>query len=555
MGHSATVAILDVRPELLDALSALRDRVADARFPLPLPGAERARRTRQELLAQLDDYLVPRLKAPEAPLLAVVGGSTGAGKSTLVNSLIGRRVSDAGVLRPTTRTPVLVCHPQDRAWFADPRVLPGLARAWAPRPRTAADADGEERPDGNDEEREAEETRLWLRLETDDTLPRGLALLDAPDIDSLVSRNRELAAELLCAADIWILVTTASRYADAVPWHLLRTAKEYDVTLATVLDRVPHQIAEDVSQHYAALLTRAGLGDVPRFTVPELPESAGAGGLLPHTAVAALGSWLAHCAEDPAARHQAAQRTVSGVLGSLGNRLPELAGASAAQHAAAVRLTRHVDKAYDEAESRVQEAVGAGALLTGDALASWRGYPDCGPAALLCALAESLAVQLRTEVATADERTLDAWRGDRAGAVLTEDADPEAAADDAAERIEDAVDTWGFTVNRLAHQSVRGSAEGVDPQHAAALIAVAVLGGRKGTVAGERLASLVGAQAALRAGDRAREELDRLVGDVLDAERELRVLPVDALDVTAAQQASLIAELSVVQKSYGLQER
>ncbi|MFF7211604.1 dynamin family protein [Streptomyces sp. NPDC008238] len=555
MGHSATVAILDVRPELLDALSALRDRVADARFPLPLPGAERARRTRLELLAQLDDYLVPRLKAPEAPLLAVVGGSTGAGKSTLVNSLIGRRVSDAGVLRPTTRTPVLVCHPQDRAWFADPRVLPGLARAWAPRPRTAADADGEDGADGSDEEREAEETRLWLRLETDDTLPRGLALLDAPDIDSLVSRNRELAAELLCAADIWILVTTASRYADAVPWHLLRTAKEYDVTLATVLDRVPHQIAEDVSQHYAALLTRAGLGDVPRFTVPELPESAGAGGLLPHTAVAALGSWLAHCAEDPAARHQAARRTVSGVLGSLGNRLPELAGASAAQHSAAVRLTRRVDDAYDEAESRVQEAVDAGAPLSGEALASWRGYPDCGPAALLSALAESLAALLRTEVATADERTLDAWRSDRAGTALAEDTDPEAAAEDAAERIEDAVDTWGFTVNRLAHQAVRGSADGVDPQHAAALIAVAVLGGRKGTVAGERLASLVGAHAALRSGDRAREELDRLVGDVLDAERELRVLPVDALDVTAGQQASLIAELSVVQKSYGLQER
>ncbi|MGW3241620.1 dynamin family protein [Streptomyces sp. NPDC001070] len=550
------MAILDVRPELLDALSALRDRVEDARFPLPLPGAERARRTRQELLAQLDDYLVPRLRAPEAPLLAVVGGSTGAGKSTLVNSLIGRRVSDAGVLRPTTRTPVLVCHPQDRAWFADPRVLPGLARAWAPRPRTAADADGEEGADGTDEEREAEEPRqLWLRLETDDTLPRGLALLDAPDIDSLVSRNRELAAELLCAADIWILVTTASRYADAVPWHLLRTAKEYDVTLATVLDRVPHQIADDVSQHYAALLTRAGLGDVPRFTVPELPESAGAGGLLPHTAVAALGSWLAHCAEDPAARHQAARRTASGVLGSLGNRLPELAGASAAQHAAALRLTRHVDDAYDEAESRIQDAVRAGALLAGEALASWRGYPDCGPEALQAALAEGLAALLRTEVATADEQTLDAWRRDRAGAVLLEGADPDAAADHAEDRIEEAVDAWRWTLARLAHEAVRASAEAVDPEDAAVLLAVAVLGGRKGTVAGERLASLVGAYAALRAGDRAREELDRLVGDVLDAERERRVLPVDALDVTARQQASLIAELSVVQKSYGLWER
>lgn len=210
------MVILDVRPELLDALSALRDRVDAARFPLPLPGADRARRTREELLAQLDDYLVPRLKDPEAPLLAVVGGSTGAGKSTLVNSLVGRRVSASGVLRPTTRTPVLVCHPEDRAWFADPRILPRLARSWAVRQRSRADEDAAERGDTG---------RAELRLETDDSLPRGLALLDAPDIDSLVTRNRELAAELICAADIWILVTTASRYADAVPWHLLRTAR------------------------------------------------------------------------------------------------------------------------------------------------------------------------------------------------------------------------------------------------------------------------------------------------------------------------------------------
>ena len=79
-GHSAHVAILNVRPELLDALTALREGVAAARFPLPLPGAERARRSRDELLAQLDDYLMPRLCAPQAPLLAVVGGSTGAGQ-------------------------------------------------------------------------------------------------------------------------------------------------------------------------------------------------------------------------------------------------------------------------------------------------------------------------------------------------------------------------------------------------------------------------------------------------------------------------------------------
>src|SRR5690349_6628468 len=195
IGHSSHVVTLDVRPQLLDALSALRDRVAAARFPLPLAGAPRARANRDELLAQLDDYLVPRLRDPGAPLLAVVGGSTGAGKSTLVNSLVGRRVSEAGVLRPTTRTPVLVCHPEDHHWFSGMRVLPDLTRVWVPHHRDPAD----------DLLLPGEDPARVLRVETADTLPPGLALLDAPDIDSLVSDNRVLAAELIGAADIWVM--------------------------------------------------------------------------------------------------------------------------------------------------------------------------------------------------------------------------------------------------------------------------------------------------------------------------------------------------------------
>lgn len=538
MGHSATVAILDVRPDLLDALSALRDRVDVARFPFPLPGAARARRTRQELIAQLDDYLVPRLRTPEAPLLAVVGGSTGAGKSTLVNSLVGRRVSEAGVLRPTTRTPVLVCHPADRAWFADPRILPGLARAWSARPGTE-DEDG------------AAGGEL-LRLEIDDALPRGLALLDAPDIDSLVARNRELAAELICAADIWILVTTASRYADALPWHLLRTAKEYNVTLATVLDRVPHQIAEDVARHYAALLTKAGLGDVPRFTVPELPESAGGGGLLPQTAVAALRQWLAHNAEDPAARQQAAHRTVVGVLDSMRARMPALASASAVQHAAAVRLSRGAEDAYAEAAERIDAAVTAGVPLAGEALARWLEYPHCGREALQSALAEGLATLLRSEVDAADERIAGGWQRDRAGAALLAEPDgrPDRAA--AADRIDAGVARWREGLTDLAYAEVRAARDAdrapADPEDAAALLATVLLGGRRGSAAGERLAETVGAQAALRMRDRARDQLEDGVAGLLRGECERRLAPVDGLDVTAQQQSSLIAALSLLQK-------
>jgi energy-coupling factor transporter ATP-binding protein EcfA2 len=546
MGHSAIVVILDVRPELLDALSALRDRVDAARFPFPLPGAARARRTREELLAQLDDYLVPRLKAPEAPLLAVVGGSTGAGKSTLVNSLVGRRVSASGVLRPTTRTPVLVCHPDDRAWFADPRVLPRLTRSWAVRQRSRADEDGQDRP---------EPGRAELRLETDDSLPRGLALLDAPDIDSLVTRNRELAAELICAADIWILVTTASRYADAVPWHLLRTAKEYDVTLATVLDRVPHQIADDVSGHYAALLTKAGLGDVRCFTVPELPESAGGGGLLPQTTVAALRAWLAHCAQDPAARQHAALRTVAGVLDSLRGRLPALAAASAAQHAAALRLARAAEESYERAAIRIDSAVTAGVPLAGEALTHWHGYPACGPAALRHALAEELAALLRSETDAADERIREAWRRDRAGAALLDEPTtrPDRDRMAVAARIDQGVRRWQRRLTDLVHAEARaaGTAERppADPQDMAALLATSLLGGRPGgRAAGERLAETVGAQAALRLCDAAGSALDDALADLLRAERDRRVAPVDGYDVTAGQQPALIAALSLLQK-------
>ena len=55
----------------------------------------------------------------------------------------------------------------------------------------------------------------------DDVIPPGLAILDAPDIDSVVAENRQLAAQLLAAADLWLFVTSAARYADAVPWDFL----------------------------------------------------------------------------------------------------------------------------------------------------------------------------------------------------------------------------------------------------------------------------------------------------------------------------------------------
>ncbi|AVH97456.1 ATP-binding protein [Streptomyces cinereoruber] len=534
---------MDERPQLIDALSALRDRVAAVRLPLPLPGADRARQNRVELLAQLDDYLVPRLKDPDAPLLAVVGGSTGAGKSTLVNSLVGRRVSEAGVLRPTTRTPVLVCHPEDHHWFAGMRVLPQLTRVWLPQ------AD-----DDHPVEEPAPEENA-LRVETSSSLPRGLALLDAPDIDSLVVENRLLAAELICAADIWVMVTTASRYADAVPWHLLRTAKEYDATLVTVLDRVPHQVIGEVSRQYGALLDRAGLGDVPRFTIPELPESTGGGsGLLPDSAVAALRGWLAHRAEDPAAHQQAADRTAFGVIDSLDTRLPELAGAVSAQYAAAVRLGGVVEAAYHEQGRRVRKQLGRGAVLAGDARTRWRAYPrDSTADELLDALTESLAALLHCAVSAAEERVRDGWRHEPAAEAL---GPVRTCADrETGERIGVEARRWRRVLEELAEEEVRdverpAGSRGALPETdtVAALLAASLLGGRRTRPAGERLAELLGAQVALRLRDKGGELVLTYVDRVLHAERDRRLAPLDALDVTPEPQAELIAALSVLQK-------
>src|ERR687896_250690 len=147
-----------MRTNLPDALGRLRDDLAAVRLDLAVPGAEEARGARDDLVEQVDDYLLPRLAQMDAPALIVVGGSTGAGKSTLVNSLVGSVVSPAGVLRPTTRAPVLACNPDDVRWFEDDRILPGL-------PRISGGAGGPG----------------TLHLVSTAALPEGLALLDSPE--------------------------------------------------------------------------------------------------------------------------------------------------------------------------------------------------------------------------------------------------------------------------------------------------------------------------------------------------------------------------------------
>jgi hypothetical protein len=71
---------------------------------------------RDGIVETIRSYLLPRFEQPDAPMLVVLAGPTGSGKSTLINSLTGLDISPVGVLRPTTSQPsVLAADPAHAA--------------------------------------------------------------------------------------------------------------------------------------------------------------------------------------------------------------------------------------------------------------------------------------------------------------------------------------------------------------------------------------------------------------------------------------------------------
>ncbi|MCR4488157.1 dynamin family protein, partial [Micrococcus luteus] len=277
------------------AVRRVREHLAALELPFETVTAGQDRAERERTLHQIDDYVLPRLDSLDAPLLAVVGGSTGAGKSTLVNALVGHEVSRSSALRPTTRQPLLLHNPADTHWFTGPRVLPDLARVSVHRDAAA----GPVEPDQS-----AMDT---VALVAEPALPSGIALVDAPDIDSVADQNRALARQLLEAADLWIFTTTAHRYADAVPWQLLDEAADRDITVAVVLGRVPEGAAEDITPDLRRMLTERGLADARIHVIPETRFDER--GLLPQEHVAGLRAWLETLAADAQARGAVARRT------------------------------------------------------------------------------------------------------------------------------------------------------------------------------------------------------------------------------------------------------
>jgi len=398
---------------LLTLAVALRRRVATA------PGEEREARA-ESLRRHVEEYLLPRAADLGAPLLVVIMGSTGSGKSSLLNALAGSAVSPAGVLRPTTRRPVALAHPDD---------LVGRIGQVA--------------------------ERTEMELGPDQHARRGLVIVDAPDFDSVEADNREQAVELLELADLLIFVTTATRYADQVPWEILTRARTRGVPLLTVLNRLPPETddADAVVADYRALLERGRLpaqaagAALEIVTVPE-------GGLdperdaLPSEAIAPVRYELDRLTASGEERRDLARRALARALGGVPEAVEAIAGQIEEEQAAVAALRAAVERSYTHARADLDGELRNGTFLRAEVLRQWQDFIGAGQVArLLSQGIGRVAATLRTIVRsgppapaievreaafadlvalavqhadTAAQRTASAWAADRYGALALE---------------------------------------------------------------------------------------------------------------------------------------
>jgi energy-coupling factor transporter ATP-binding protein EcfA2 len=319
-------------------------RVAGA--PSAGPAHERARQLRDHVRS----YILPRARSLDAPLLVLILGSTGAGKSTLINTIAGRPVSRTGVLRPTTREAVLLAVPEDARTLFE-----------AGGPLASLDARRVERVEG-------------------DGARAGLAIVDAPDIDSVERDNRALADIFVEAADLCVFVTTGTRYADRVPWDVLHRVRERGLPLLVVVNRLPPDdndaaaVLEDVER----LMANAGLaGDTDqRLEITGVREGAldPDHDALRRDSVPLVLKRIDELAADRDARRQLAARSLAGALAGLGPLVHSVADDLEHEGIEADALRRIAATTYGEELRSLEAELHGGRFLREEVLRNWQAF-------------------------------------------------------------------------------------------------------------------------------------------------------------------------------------
>jgi energy-coupling factor transporter ATP-binding protein EcfA2 len=335
--------------ELVERLETLAARRSATR-----PPSDAARTRASRLRDHLAGHLRVRARSLDAPVVVLVLGPTGAGKSTLFNTIAGRAASPTGVLRPTTRSAVVLAHPDD---------MPAL------RQGTLAGVEP-----------------FRVRMVPDEGIAQGLALVDAPDVDSVEHANRELADLLVEAADLCLFVTTATRYADRVPWLVLARVRERGLPLIVVVNRLPPEaddrrlVLEDVRRLFAeaGLSGRAGEPadqggalEVIGVTEGQIETDKEA---LVAAAVAPVMARIEHLRSSREARIELAARALAGSLAGLGPLVDQVADDAAHEAIDAAALHRIAATQHDRGLVAVREAMARGTFLREEALRHWQDY-------------------------------------------------------------------------------------------------------------------------------------------------------------------------------------
>lgn len=311
-------------------LDLLADRVSGATFALAGTDQPRRHRLRDEIADVIGSYLVPRLGDPDGPLLIVVAGPTGSGKSTVVNSLAGSAVSRPGALRPTTRQPVVWTHEM----YRDRYDTIGGVRA--------------------------------LVVAEDHPLLRDVTIVDTPDIDSYVAEHRQIADQVLRRADVVVFLTSAQRYADAVPWEVLGEVDRRGSLVVFVLNRLSRRSAGAASD-YAALLRAHGLEPDVIHGIQE-QRIRGEEGILPGKSVKKL---MDHVMALAMARAETVTRVTERAVSYAISGSRAVAAEIVAQDEQLARLAAVVDGAYDDAMAELVTELDSGGLVRAEVVERW----------------------------------------------------------------------------------------------------------------------------------------------------------------------------------------